>query len=495
MPLVRVFASALILYGATLAPTVIWGDSAWYTLHAARGPISIGTAADHPLYLLLGRMFIQLPGDPARNMALLSALWAALAVMLVYRICTQLGTSGVGASVGAAALAVSHGFWLHAVMPEVYTAHACFVLAIFTVLLTWRQGGGVWRLAFAALLFAVGLTNHLVLAVVLPAIVVFVCTARPPALSRPLIGVLGVLVLLTAAALVVDAGHVRWALYRLWVGPPGIADYFRLDVPLLPMVREVALYVAYLAYQFPSLSILLVALGLRNLWTHDRPAATFILTAVSLNALTFVHNTAWVGPAKFVFYISDYALYAVACGMGAERLLARLAATKDARHQRAWGGVVLALVVLVPAGLYRALPVIGHRLGVQFVRVTDLPYRDGQAYFLYPGKRGYDGARRFAEETMRSVPPFAVIYADYTPFSVLRYLQLMEGVRPDVLLRYAAAAGAPTDQVAVEWVTDNGRPRPVFVASQHAEYYDMSRLNRPYDLIPTGPVFEVRPRD
>jgi len=54
---------------------------------------------------------------------------------------------------------------------------------------------------------------------------------------------------------------------------------------------------------------------------------------------------------------------------------------------------------------------------------------------------------RFGQQALQTVRPGAVIFADDTPFTVLRYLQLVDKLRPDVLVR------APAD----EWGTIHPR--------------------------------------
>src|SRR5262245_7463973 len=167
--LALVFAAALSLYTVTLAPSVIWGDSASLSQSARLATVQFRTAGDHPLYMLIGRAFAQLPGDLARNINFESAVFGALAVMLVYLSGRQLGTSRI-----AAALAVSHAFWLHSVIAEVYTANAFFLAAVVNLLLAWKHRDD-WRwLAAAVLVFAIGFTNHMVLAALVPAAVLFV---------------------------------------------------------------------------------------------------------------------------------------------------------------------------------------------------------------------------------------------------------------------------------------------------------------------------------
>lgn len=495
MALLLVFSATLALYATTLAPTLIWGDSAWLTLSALRGSLSFGHASEHPFYLLLSYLFVRLPGDPGRSLALESAVFAALAVTLAYRIGRQVGASPLAACVGAGALAVSHGFWMHAVIPEVYTANACFLLAAISLMFDWSAHGRFWRLGAAAAVWTLGLTNHLVLAGLAPAMVVFALATRPDLfLTRG--------ALLAAATATIAVVGVVWLVppvsavaHGIWAGPPGIAEYFRLTLPVVPMVRELAYYLMYLAYQFPSVTLPLGLLGVRAL-LRDRPRhAALLLVAVLVNAGVFIHHTAWVSAAtaKFVFYISDYAVFAVFCAVGAEELMRLLRTAVSPAGAYGAGLAVLAVGLLVPPALYAALPSVTSAYGIDLVQAKTLPYRDNQSYFLNPNKRGYRGARRFAEEALHAVPPSAVIFADYTPATVLRYVQLIDRVRPDVTIRIADGVGG--DRVRVTWVESGGSRRPIFVATMTADYYDFTGLTGEYDFVPMGPIFEVRPRE
>ena len=91
MDLAFVFAASLAFYCATLAPTVIWGDSAWLAVDAYYGAFNIGTAGDHPLFVFIGHLLSGLPLDVARLVNFEAALFGALAVTMVYRCGRQLG--------------------------------------------------------------------------------------------------------------------------------------------------------------------------------------------------------------------------------------------------------------------------------------------------------------------------------------------------------------------------------------------------------------------
>jgi hypothetical protein len=488
-----IFAAALAFYSITLAPTITWGDSAAFARMVHGGPLEIGTAADHPLFIVVGRLLSMLPFELATLLNFEAAVFGALAVTMVYRCGRQLGTGRIAAATGAAALGVSHAFWFHAVVAEVYTANAFFLATTLSLLLDWKRSQRFGYLAAAAGTFAIGLTNHLVLAAVAPAVVVFVLTTQPRTFltRRSVVWIGGIVAALVGCAMLVPA--VAEPFRRLWVGPPSIWEYFRLDADLVPMAREAGYYVLFLIYQFPSISLLLGFAGLWTLLRNDRSVAVLLLLIVVVNAGIFIHHTAWpsAGSMKFVFYISDYVVFSILCAVGVHELLQRLARRLGPHRAQYAGIATLAAVSLLPPVIYATLPVAANRFGVDLIGARRLPYRDNQRYFLNPNKHGEDSANRYASEALHIVKPDAVLFADSTPYEVLRYLQYRRHVRLDVLLRSPHSYGDP---VLVHWVFAGPHRRPTYLAALTADY-DLRGLTGAYDLIPVGPVIEVRPRD
>ena len=104
-PLV-VGALALVLFGVTAAPGVLWGDSAKLTLMALDVEL-IPQPGGHPTYVLLAALWVRLwPSDPAYALNMFSAISAAIAVALLYRsLRFSIGTEG--AAFAAVTLACS----------------------------------------------------------------------------------------------------------------------------------------------------------------------------------------------------------------------------------------------------------------------------------------------------------------------------------------------------------------------------------------------------
>ena len=84
-----------------------------------------------------------------------------------------------------------------------------------------------------------------------------------------------------------------------------------------------------------------------------------------------------------------------------------------------------------------------------------------------------------------------VIVADYTLWRPLKYLQHVEGRRPDVLLQIVdpfLAGDALVQFVSAQLVT-----RPVYLAAiEPPGYYDLDRLRKAFTVTAVGPIFELR---
>jgi len=130
---------AFILYLKTLAPTVIWGDSAKLATFVYEFDLSI-RQGHHPLHTILGLLFSYLPfGDYAYRQNLMSAFFGALAVALVYLILLRWTHSVIAAIGGALSLAVSHVFWLLSVINESYTLFAFLMVLMIWLATVWDE--------------------------------------------------------------------------------------------------------------------------------------------------------------------------------------------------------------------------------------------------------------------------------------------------------------------------------------------------------------------
>ena len=101
---------AFSLYWVTLAPTVMWYDMGEFAL----GSHVLGIAHNpgYPLYMILGKLFTLLPiGDIAYRVNLMSAVWGAATVFLLFLILRMATRNDFASFVPAMTVAVGSTFW------------------------------------------------------------------------------------------------------------------------------------------------------------------------------------------------------------------------------------------------------------------------------------------------------------------------------------------------------------------------------------------------
>src|SRR4030095_4765826 len=99
------FLGLFVLYIRTLAPSLLYGDSAEFQTIAYT--LGIGHPTGYPVYILLAKLFTFIPvGEIAYRVNLFSAFCAALTVGLIFLILRKLGAMHTGAVYGSLALAL-----------------------------------------------------------------------------------------------------------------------------------------------------------------------------------------------------------------------------------------------------------------------------------------------------------------------------------------------------------------------------------------------------
>lgn len=453
-----------LLYGCTLAPTLLWGDDAMFQRALATGALT-----NHPVWGILARLFARLPwGDWAFRANLLSAVGAVGAVGALFLCTRAVGGSVRAASVAAASLAVSHTFWLQAVRAEVYTLHMFLFLVGLWALLRWhRNPANVPGLVLGLVLWVIGTANHLLLtmAFVGGAWLLWVAIPRPQRRRAVLVVFL---LALGGASLVMLLAP---AFFRSVV--PDTADFVLAKLRF--STRWTLAHLILFIYQFPFLIVFAIP-GFRWLYICSRNVAiSLALVAIPTSVFAITHGIL----ESYVFHLPVYALIALCIGLGSEIL------------SRGWPWrkwlLAAASILTLTVGVYRITPVLLDRFAPRLIYARDLPGRPANLFFLWPPKPGYLGARWFAEATMSTLPSNAVIMADWTPFTPLQYLQDVEGDRPDVLLVHADALG-------IEILRKYCDERPLFLADADPRYYPVNELEGNYHLEQFEHIYRLLPK-
>jgi 4-amino-4-deoxy-L-arabinose transferase-like glycosyltransferase len=166
------FAGSLALYIHTLTPGLLSGDSGEFqTLAYLLGHTH---PTGYPIYLILAKLVTFLPvGEVAYCVNLFSALMGALTVTGIYFSGRLLAGYRIFAFLGAIVLTISPTFWSQAIIAEVYTAGAAFLIFILLLLIWWEQKKDPKALFFAGLLGGLSLGVHMSVILLFPAALIF----------------------------------------------------------------------------------------------------------------------------------------------------------------------------------------------------------------------------------------------------------------------------------------------------------------------------------
>lgn len=450
------------LYARTAAPSVLSGDGGEFQFTAYL--LGVAHPTGYPLYVLLGKLMTLLPiGDIAYRVTLTSALMGAGTVAVLALLVLRVTRCMLAALIAAVALAVAPGMWHLSTIAEVYTLNTLFLsLLALTLWHAYHTGAGDaseqsdaparWPLPnrrwlhAAAFMTGLGISNHgsfaftgaplLLVFGVLALLRAWIAGERSMLQSLPWLILAGALGL--TPWLFVYARFAQWGPFDgldhglprayFWGAPTTWAEALthvvggtmRQTVFVWPgprMLFNAALELwERLQFEFGPWGVSLGVIGCYHLLRHPLWLWLGSAWVVGITALYF----ASLGPA--VQDAMDFTLpmllpYALWVGIGAnalasavDRLSAEAQRRGDAEAQRRRGAYGLALL-----GVMLVLT-----LGWGYDR---LPYGNKAHLWLF---------REFGMGTLAQLEPDAVVLTRWEQGTILQYLRLVEGQRPDV---------------------------------------------------------------
>jgi len=462
--------AALAAYGRTLAPDVLYSDSAEFQTLAYT--LGMTHSTGYPVYLLLARLLGLLPlGSRAWRVNLLSATSAAVTVSAVYLLARHVTRSRTGALLGSCALALSYTFWSQAIIAEVYTPGLAFLSVIVLLMWHWRRAqvekGNNRGLLVAALLAGTSLGVHAFVPLIAPAAVIFVIWSlwsRRAAWSEwrrtLLAGCLGLalgvsIFLLTYLALdlndppssfyqvALQSSRSTWGLQatdldspmeRLWATVTGV----QWQDAMFPggedfIWKALASYIDRLfAHEFTPAMYLCALLGLMVMERTAPQLFGFVLTALITMLYLILH---YEPPDKYIFYLPTYIFIALAIGAGAGFLLELTGRTRLARRGR-WRWILYAPVLILLVGIIiRPYAPLRWR-ALQAGAATFV-----QEDYVYP-LHNLEEPRQTASWQLKNLPQDAVLIVGWRALYTMYYLAHVEGQRPDLVILEASPHGA-----------------------------------------------------
>lgn len=483
-------SSSLALYVTTLAPGLLWGGGdfarfqTWAYLGRIEGKVDIFA---HPLWVYVAHPFTWLPiRDPAWRANFAAAAFASAALVFVFLSASYLTPVRAAALLATGALAVSHTFWTYAVMPKVYSLNALLLAACIYLLLRWRASGGALWLAVFAFLYGLSFLNHLIMATAAAGFAAFIAITL---WQRR--GMLGHLLLAVALFLAGLLPYVYLVVHSATVATTGgtivrfVAGLGYAFTHPMVLLAGCGWGIGLALYQFPLTSAVGV-IGFLHLWRRD-PAAATALGFIVLGTVAFLFGA--LDPTagstyvwNLHYYLQAYVALALGMAPGFE-VLWRWCSRRRGRQS-----AVVVATLIVPITLYAAAPHAARHFAGSVPDFRPLPGRDNLSYVLSPWKHNEVGARAYGEGILQALPEGSVLFADYAPWAVLFYLQIVEQARLDVeVVRLGSGVSqVPTMSLYVD--------KPNLFLADTYRYYDLDGIREHFDIVPSGPIYRLVPR-
>jgi hypothetical protein len=462
-----VSAIAFVVYLRTLMPGIAFGD--WGEMQTVPHVLGVAHPTGYPTYVLIAWLAELLPiGSVAFRANLLSAIFVSAALGTVTLIAMRLGTRPMIAAGGALALGAVGTVWAAATVSEVNPLHLLFAALLLHRALVWADRRRLSDLVIGGLLVGLALGNHLLTLFLVPFVALFVLWAgRREILARPWILVPG-----------------------LAAGVLGLAVY--LYIPLAASASPP------LAYNHPTTldSVLWLVEGTQFRTQFDflspKGPAEFMASLPALWSLVVMRATPIVpivGVAGLAVLLVRRPAFGLLCVAFLATGIYIWANYLHLEHYLLVPWLVLGIGITVAlqsaAGAVarwgRSLTPID---GGAVVGVAALAFAVALGAINWPAAdRSADtSGQEYVDAVFASLPQNAAILSYWDASTPLWHGQLVEGLRPDVLVV------DDTNIVYEDWVTRERRiaslicDRPVFIL----------RL-ADADLTPTRQAFRLEP--
>lgn len=515
LPVYLVFVLTTIFYIFTLLPSLAWGDGTKLQSEAISGESfvlaemtpqefspdpfifsKVGVAAwDHPLYIILGHLLVRaFPlGDPLWLVNLISALFGAASVALVYLLCYRFTDSFLASCYAAFSLAVSHTFWWHSSTPEVYTLFVFLIVVSLYFLDQFERTGRYSVLFLSALFLGLAASNHILAILAIPALVLYYFLSkrfprfyffRIRDLVYPSLGFIAGF----SIYLIQFARMIRSFPFNEIIGPV-VGGMFLSQLSTMnpaSIGKSLLAFLFLLVVQFNPIGVVLGAIGVQQVF---RNTDFYSLKIVAFFIVYVLFGIFYQVTDQFAFFLSSYVFWAICMGIGAAYCFSVLS-----EKMRWISSVILALMILGTPIFYTAVPRLALSNGLNDTSIgipqIGIGIRNGLDYYFNPNKRKDFSAYDFGRQTLTKLAPNAVVlaewYTDTDEYFILRYFVTVRGFRPDINI-----VGWPTQdpfsfnsQLALYEVEDSFPEHPVYLASLSDRFYAASKLIEIYCIVP-----------
>jgi len=452
----------LLLYLFTISPDILPADSGEFQLIATK--LGVAHPPGFPLYTMLAHLMTRLPfgGTAAYKVNLFSVITSTLTVLIVYLSVHRLTSSVFAGITAAVALGASTTFWAQATTANIRSLTALFTALIFYILIMITRADGIIparklgatdlrkdeksalgtqtapaskrKLILLALFFLVltaGITHHASLVFFGFLVIFFLLLSERSAFRNPrlwlllaLAGLVGLIPLIylplrgAANAIGSPAGITSLSGFINHVLALGFrGDFFYFIQPATLWERLVVM-ANVMTFQFPTLLLLFMIAGLVLLAIRDIKLALLIGGAFALHTLI---SAIYRAPQTVEYMMPAYIPAVILLGYFVGEMNFWRRVRKIPGKRVSWQSGLASLLMTITLILVFDQLIENYR-----------SYRWLHASF---------DTRDYAQSVLEDAPDNSVILADWHWVTPMRYLQTVEGIRPDVEINYIFPTG------------------------------------------------------
>ena len=377
------FLAVFALYALTAQHDIAWQDQGEYVLRMVTGEQihHMGLALSHPLHQWLGRISIGLLPflEPPHAAAMVSALFGALTVTMVFGAVAGLTRNPWAATFAAVSLAVAHTFWRLSTYVDCYTISTMLLAIECGCLIGFARSRAPGWLLGMMFVNGLGLANHNLALLMLPVLGIVLLMGVfywrvlswggfALAIGLWVVGSLPFTGLVFGRML--ETGQVMGTIHSALFGDFE-SNVLHMGLP----VTQTAISTGFMALSFPSLALPLAVLGMFK--GQMAPLVRRALLAGLAIHLLFVLRYDVID--QYTFLGPAYTILMIFAGSGMAVLLAR----PRSRRRLTVAGLAAGLLLLTPL-IYLQAPELARASGWVEPFERNRPYRDDYTYLFHP---------------------------------------------------------------------------------------------------------------
>ncbi len=449
-----------LFYYLTACRTPGWADATLIVSNVVKP--QLGSWVNyHNLFHLIGYAWIRL--FPERNihfyLVLLSALFGALTVQLMFLVFLEITSHRIIATLGAIILMISHSLWWHSTMLEVYTLNTAIIAATLLFLIRYNKNERFINLCTAAGFVGLGCSNHMLMFLFvfgfIAVIGVLVFRGKNLTFWRVMI-LLGCFLLGMSLYLYVFLYDYHRIVKMLLLRAPGRSFIgIRLGALRSTLDRATGLdfrtymfssdispgerkfwrlnYFILILYNYPSAAILLVLFGFYCFWKQNTHHLTFVFYIIGLIAQIIWSGNFFIWD-MYAFSLPVYVMLSVPVVFALHFLMKRGRV----------GRIVLLLMLptlIAPPFIYKAVSDDGHKEGMvknYFRNYPEWEHAEGTwdviEYLTNPNKRSYEKVPQYTARIFELLPKDAHFWnsAGRADYPLRFYYRDIYGIRRDI---------------------------------------------------------------